>query len=93
MAGFFEDDNGNKSSMRLLSFIVVIFGILCTSYILTIWGYIALKTTTFPKLDFSDLFSLFGSVLAVGFKAVQKKFERDDCGNIEFKRTPLEKLE
>ena len=90
--GMFDDDCGNPSSMRVLTFVFVIFCVIATSYVLAIWGYIALKTGEFPKLDFGDLFGIFGGMGALGFKAVQKKFEQPFC-KPEFKRSMPEDME
>ena len=73
-------------------FVFVLFCVIATSYVLGIWGYIAIKTGEFPKLDFGDLFGIFGGMGALGFKAVQKKFEQPFC-KPEFKRTMPEDME
>ena len=76
---FFQDDCGNGSMMRVLSFIFMIFCILMVTYILAVWGYIAYVTSTFPQLAVGDLFGVFGGMGALCFKAFQKKFEVAEC--------------
>lgn len=76
---FFQDDCGNESMMRVLSFVFMIFCIVMVSYILAIWGYIACITKTFPPLAMTDLFGVFGGIGALCFKAFQKKFEVTEC--------------
>lgn len=82
----FEDDCGNSSSMRVLTFIFTIFCILAATYILGVWGYISISTMTFQPLSFSDLLGIGGGVGALGFKALQKKYEDYSC-RPKFKRT------
>lgn len=83
---FFEDDCGNSSTMRVLTFIFTLFCIIAAAYVLGIWGYISIKTMTFQPLSFSDLMGVGGGVGALGFKALQKKYEGESCKPI-FKRT------
>ena len=83
-----EDDCGNKSTMRILSFIFTIFCMIAAAYILGIWGYISIKTMVFQPLSFSDLVGMGGGVGALGFKALQKKYE-ENTGRPKFKQTKI----
>lgn len=74
-----EDDCGNMSTMRVLSFVFTIFCMAAAAYILAIWGYISIKTMVFQPLSFSDLMGIGGGVGAIGFKALQKKYEENTC--------------
>lgn len=74
-----EDDCGNMSTMRVLSFTFTIFCMVAAAYILGVWGYISIKTMVFQPLSFSDLVGIGGGVGALGFKALQKKYEENTC--------------
>ena len=68
--GFFQEDNGNYSSMRLMSFISLIAS--------TVFGYLTLKMSIVHVTSNSDvgLYLTFGFLLAAfAPKAVQKFIE------------------
>lgn len=83
-----EDDCGNMSTMRVLSFVFTIFCMIAAAYILGVWGYISIKTMVFQPLSFSDLMGIGGGVGALGFKALQKKYEENTC-RPKFKQTKI----
>lgn len=74
-AKLFQDDSGNTSVMRVMTLLFVCWCIASMTYILIIWGYVALTTNTFPSLTMGDVSTVFGGVGAIGFKALQKRFE------------------
>lgn len=68
---FLSEDNGNRSSARLISFII-------TTVILFTWSYTCIKTKTFIPFDYSQVAILLG---AFGLKVAQKSNEEKSNGS------------
>lgn len=69
--GFFQDNQGNYSMMRLAAFIVIVIG----SVSIIVWSIVAIVTLTVPPFPEYIAYIMLG-VFGVG-KPLQKFFERD----------------
>lgn len=70
-----EDDNGNPSSTRVLVACIVVYCVLASTLILSVWAYLSLTSGIFLPLGVGELSTLATSVLAILFKVINKKFE------------------
>ena len=64
--GMFKEDNGNTSSIRVLTFIVVV----C---ILFNWTYVTLLNGQYIPLSFGDVGALVGTFVAKGWQKGKEK--------------------
>lgn len=83
--GFFTDDKGNLSILRLLAFLIGIAGIID----MLSWSYVSVMTLTIPDFPY-NLMAIIVGVIGVG-KPLQKFFENFNFGkNNEQPRTDSE---
>jgi hypothetical protein len=66
--GFFEDSKGERSMMRLLSFIITVSAVL--------WGTTEIIWNLFKPFDIHETLILSTFGLGLGLKAIQKHTEK-----------------